>query len=479
MGYVLATIIRRFWLLLAVAVLATGLLAITAGLQHTLEHTASTGSAGRADRIGEITGALLLAAKVLLGLLAAAITAAATIAARRLTRRRHKTLVRLLILPGSGEPPTASERVRLFSGWGHMLRDQHYAGSRRIWSGAPWMALECHSVPASEETQAHIMMCVVVEPQHVESADALLGSVYRGARIGYEFVREFETIDTRPDWAYRKNLLGRTTRVPYPASLADWRRSLRGNLDDIEQRLWTDRGPLTFIRWAVGRLPYTRTHVLRLFKQSGFLMRIGVADDEVAVLDGALAVMAAQTEPVTIQFALVPLPPIFERRIARSLFRFQETRVDAQRRAGEGVGLQSELSEEQIEGGLDVALQDLFTADLRVISTSRQAAAHVASALQPGRRENTLRLRTMHLRAGLYAARSTRGEPALMPSLRHSVFSAMELAQLWYLPGPKDTYTVKRGSVRRDVAPPSVLTAAEHHPAFDTDTGLMRLTTTP
>ena len=95
------------------------------------------------------------------------------------------------------------------------------------------MELECHSVPASEETQAHIMMCVVVEPQHVESADALLGSVYRGARIGYEFVREFETIDTRPDWAYRKNLLGRTTRVPYPASLADWRRSLRGNLDEF------------------------------------------------------------------------------------------------------------------------------------------------------------------------------------------------------------------------------------------------------
>ena len=203
--------------------------------------------------------------------------------------------------------------------------------------------------------------------------------------------------------------------------------------------------------------------VLRLKKQSGFIMRVAALDrfehQREPPVNRLMTVMGACSEPAFVQLALTPAPVLFER-YAKRLYKRHEAHLSRERREHLIVHDRSMVEDAELRGGLDVQHCPLFFADLRVIASHRSTCERIASELRAVNSENRLVERGTTVRhgiLGLYGTRVLRGEGNPLPSFHRSVYASTELAALWQLPSVDFAAApFARTSLPRVPAPPGI-----------------------
>ena len=162
--------------------------------------------------------------------------------------------------------------------------------------------------------------------------------------------------------------------------------------------------------------------VLRLKKQAEFIKRIGTLERDEQLreppMNRLMSVMAACSEPASVQLALTPTPALFERH-AKHLYKRHEARLSREHREHLVMRDRSLVEDAELRGGLEVQHRPLFFTDVRVIASNRLACERIASELRALGAENRLVERGTALRNGLFAplppARPARGgKPAAL-----------------------------------------------------------------
>jgi Replication-relaxation len=210
--------------------------------------------------------------------------------------------------------------------------------------------------------------------------------------------------------------------------------------------------------------------VLRLKKRAEFVKRAKALEQferrPEQPVDRLLTVMGACSEPAFVQIALTPTPALFEA-FAKHLYKRHEARLSRERREHLIVRDRSMVEDAELRGGLEVQHKPLFFADLRVVSTRRDACEQIASELRSETAENHLVERGTAVRHGLlgmYTRRIQRGEGNPLPSFRKGVFATGELAAIWQLPSLDYlTVPVTRSGIPRAPASPAVLRPSYRH----------------
>ncbi len=280
-----------------------------------------------------------------------------------------------------------------------LIESWHQMTLRRWWqrllTGQPALALEFHAIPDEAGTRLRLLIACPGEPGLAESLDARLSACYRDSRM-----------------------------------------------------------------IAAGPVSIATRELLRLKKRRSFIRRLDTPERyEQSSVDSLAATMGALGEPCTVQITLVPTPASFDR-FARWLFRREERGYEQDRVKAEGAdpGSRSEVTQQELEGGLEIQNRPLFFCDIRVCATSYAVCRRAAGAIRgESGAENRLVERRIWLRQRLYAGRIGRALANPLPSWSRGVVSSSELAGLWQLPSPfLKGVRIERSSVPRVPAPPQV-----------------------
>lgn len=216
------------------------------------------------------------------------------------------------------------------------------------------------------------------------------------------------------------------------------------------------------------RQPSSPATVLRLKKQGEFIKRAKVLDrfahEREPAMNRLMTVMGACASEAFVQVALTPTPALFERH-AKRLYKRHEARLSAERRDHMEIRDRSMVEDSELRGGLDIQHRPLFFVELRIIAPDRERCERIASELRVGEAENRLVERgtaVRHGTFGAYARRVARGEGNPLPSWRHGVFAATELAAIWHLPSiDYATVPFARGVLPLAPAPPAIMRPAD------------------
>jgi len=195
--------------------------------------------------------------------------------------------------------------------------------------------------------------------------------------------------------------------------------------------------------------------LLKLHKRHSFIRRLRTPERyDPPPMDAILTQLAKLTAPASVQYVLTPVPALFDW-YARRRFQSEELRLARKQRGPVGhPGLQSELAERELEGGLALQHNRLFFAEIRVGAQSSGEARDLASAIQARTAaENQL------VERHLLAFRGRVGEAVgdIVPDIRRGVISSAEVAGLWQLPSPGLTgVSLARSATPRALAAPEM-----------------------
>jgi hypothetical protein len=177
--------------------------------------------------------------------------------------------------------------------------------------------------------------------------------------------------------------------------------------------------------------------VLRVKKARRWVWALATTKDyEHSLIEGLVSVMHALPVSCVVELLLTPAPSALERYSGQALTR-RERRFLADRSLGPNEpGAEGVVAKKHLKGAVEGVGRAWWWFDLRVIVPRGHEphARQVAGMLQECRGDNHLRVRVMRLRRRLYAWRSARGMPPLIPALRTGALSSAEIASLWHLP---------------------------------------------
>jgi hypothetical protein len=205
--------------------------------------------------------------------------------------------------------------------------------------------------------------------------------------------------------------------------------------------------------------------LVRLKKRYSLVRALRTVDELVRrPVDSALSNMESLNRPAVVQLVLTPTPAVFDH-YARWRYGSEERSSERASVVDEGdPGLQSEVLEQELKGGLRVQHHALFFTEIRIAATSHNDCMAIAGVMRgESSAENRLVVRRMRLRLPLYLRRLRAGIGNPLPSWRRGVLSSAELAGVWHLPSPGlKLARMERSPVPRIPAPPEISRRKEH-----------------